>query len=61
MAAMNFLQPDLVQYLKDLDAFIETKIKPLQDRDGNNRFFNYRREHARTDWDNGGPLISTTF
>jgi hypothetical protein len=58
MAAMNFsLQPDLVQYLKDLDAFIETKIKPLQDRDSNNRFFNYRR----TDWDNGGPLISTTF
>ncbi|OCL14423.1 acyl-CoA dehydrogenase NM domain-like protein [Glonium stellatum] len=55
MAAMNFsLPPDLVQYLKDLDTFIETKIKPLQDRDDNNRFFDYRREHARTDWDNGG-------
>ncbi|KAF2491355.1 acyl-CoA dehydrogenase NM domain-like protein [Lophium mytilinum] len=55
MAAMNFsLPPDLVQYLKDLDNFIQTKITPLQNKNDNNRFFDHRREHARTDWDNNG-------
>ena len=52
---MNFSIPaDLQKYLNDLDSFIEQKIKPLQDNDDNNRFFDHRREHARTDWDNGG-------
>lgn len=52
---MNFSIPaDLQQYLHDLDIFIERKILPLQHRDDNNRFFDHRREHARTDWDNGG-------
>jgi alkylation response protein AidB-like acyl-CoA dehydrogenase len=52
---MNFSIPsDLRSYLADLDAFIETKITPLQHRADNNRFFDHRREHARTDWENGG-------
>jgi len=52
---MNFqLPPDLVQYLSDLDAFIDREILPLQHQNDNNRFFDHRREHARTDWDNGG-------
>ncbi|KAF2198591.1 acyl-CoA dehydrogenase NM domain-like protein [Delitschia confertaspora ATCC 74209] len=55
MPEMNFSIPeDLQSYLVNLDAFIEQKIKPLQDRDDNDRFFDHRREHARTDWDNGG-------
>ena len=55
MDQMNFSIPtDLQKYLDDLDAFIEAKIKPLQDKDDNNRFFDHRREHSRTDWDNGG-------
>jgi alkylation response protein AidB-like acyl-CoA dehydrogenase len=55
MAAMNFsLPPDLVQYLKNLDNFIDLKITPLQHKNDNNRFFDHRREHARTDWDNDG-------
>lgn len=41
-------------YLKILDAFIEKDIKPLEDRDDNIRFFDHRREHSRTDWDNQG-------
>lgn len=48
------LPPDLLQYLSSLDTFISTKIQPLQDHNDNNRFFDHRREHARTDWDRGG-------
>ncbi|KAE9990861.1 hypothetical protein EG327_000854 [Venturia inaequalis] len=52
---MNFsLPPDLVDYLAKIDAFIEKEIKPLQNENDNQRFFDHRREHARTDWDNGG-------
>lgn len=52
---MNFDLPlALVDYLARLDEFIEREIKPLQDRDDNQRFFDHRREHARTDWDRGG-------
>jgi acyl-CoA dehydrogenase len=52
---MDFdLPPDLVDYLAELDDFIEREIKPLQAQDDNERFFDHRREHARTDWDNQG-------
>jgi acyl-CoA dehydrogenase len=52
---MDFaLPPALVAYLAELDAFIEAEIKPLQARDDNERFFDHRREWARTDWDAGG-------
>ena len=52
---MDFdLPKDLVDYLAELDAFIEAKIRPLQAQDDNERFFDHRREHARTDWDNNG-------
>jgi acyl-CoA dehydrogenase len=52
---MDFSLPDdLVAYLAELDDFIDAKIKPLQARDDNERFFDHRREHARTDWDNEG-------
>jgi acyl-CoA dehydrogenase len=45
---------DITDYLAELDAFIESDIKPLQAKDDNERFFDHRREHARTDWDNDG-------
>jgi len=52
---MDFSLPDdLVAYLSELDDFIDAKIKPLQAKDDNERFFDHRREHARTDWDNQG-------
>lgn len=52
---MNFdLPADLVAYLAELDAFIAAEIKPLEAMDDNIRFFDHRREHARTDWDKGG-------
>ncbi|KAJ6151419.1 hypothetical protein N7470_007016 [Penicillium chermesinum] len=52
---MNFELPgDLKAYLNTLDTFINDKILPLQHSGDNNRFFDYRREHSRTDWDNDG-------
>ncbi len=52
---MDFdLPQDLADYLAELDDFIETTIKPLEQRDDNVRFFDHRREDARTDWDRGG-------
>ncbi|GAA4282783.1 acyl-CoA dehydrogenase family protein [Brevibacterium daeguense] len=52
---MDFRIPEKLQnLLNDLDAFIEREIRPLEQQDDNIRFFDHRREWARTDWDNGG-------
>ncbi len=52
---MNFTIPrELQAFLDEVDAFIETEIKPLEEADDNIRFFDHRREHARTNWDEGG-------
>src|SRR5580658_5223719 len=52
---MDFnIPPDLVAYLAELDAFIAAEIKPLEQQDDNIRFFDHRREWARTDFDNDG-------
>lgn len=40
--------------LERIDAFIDEEIQPLQAADDNDRFFDYRREWARTDFDNDG-------
>jgi acyl-CoA dehydrogenase len=52
---VNFELPEhLTALLADLDAFIEAEIAPLQAQDDNQRFFDHRREFARTDLSNGG-------
>jgi alkylation response protein AidB-like acyl-CoA dehydrogenase len=52
---MDFDIPeDLAAYLAELDEFIEREIRPLEQQDDNIRFFDHRREDARTDWDRGG-------
>jgi alkylation response protein AidB-like acyl-CoA dehydrogenase len=52
---MDFEIPeDIAELLKRLDDFIEEVIKPLEQQDDNIRFFDHRREDARTDWDRGG-------
>ena len=52
---MDFDIPaDLAEYLAELDDFIEAEIRPLEHQDDNARFFDHRREDARTDWDRGG-------
>ena len=52
---MDFAIPEeLEAYYAQLERFIETDIDPLVAADDNIRFFDHRREHARTDWDAGG-------
>lgn len=52
---MDFEIPrDIADFLQELDVFIAAKIKPLEQRDDNIRFFDHRREYARTDWEHDG-------
>jgi acyl-CoA dehydrogenase len=52
---LNFDIPEsLATYLDELDAFIEREILPLEQQDDNIRFFDHRREDARTDWERSG-------
>ena len=49
---MDFTIPAEIQTtLEELDEFIEREIKPLELEDDNMRFFDHRREWARTDFD----------
>jgi alkylation response protein AidB-like acyl-CoA dehydrogenase len=50
---MDFSIPDdILQKLKELDAFIQAEIEPLERE--HIQFFDHRREYARTDWENDG-------
>src|SRR5262245_55252525 len=52
---MDFALPeDLAAYLDELDRFLGAEIMPLQNSDDNMRFFDHRREWARTDFDKDG-------
>ncbi|MEI9989407.1 MAG: acyl-CoA dehydrogenase family protein [Rhizomicrobium sp.] len=52
---MDFTIPEHIKtLLADIDAFIEREIVPLQKQDDNDRFFDHRREWARTDFEHGG-------
>ena len=45
---------ELQQLLGQLDDFIDAEIRPLEEANDNIRFFDHRREDARTDWERGG-------
>ena len=50
---MDYTLPqELQDFIRDLDAFIERDIKPLEAE--NMQFFDHRREWKRTDWENDG-------
>jgi acyl-CoA dehydrogenase len=47
--------PDaLADVIAEIDAFIERELRPLEREGENARFFDHRREHARTDFERGG-------
>ncbi|MGZ6930925.1 MAG: acyl-CoA dehydrogenase family protein, partial [Acidimicrobiia bacterium] len=52
---MDFeIPPGIQSTLDALDAFIEREIRPLEEAEDNVRFFDHRREYARTDFERGG-------
>src|SRR5689334_24411313 len=52
---MDFEIPaDITATIGAIDDFIEREIKPLEQQDDNIRFFDHRREYARTDFEAGG-------
>ncbi len=52
---MDFNIPaEIKNYLAELDDFVEREIKPLERENDNIRFFDHRREWARTDFERGG-------
>lgn len=52
---MDFALPsEVTTLLADLDRFIDSEIAPLEAQDDNARFFDHRREFARTDVERGG-------
>ncbi|HEY9313829.1 acyl-CoA dehydrogenase family protein [Williamsia sp.] len=52
---MDYAVPEAITTtLREIDDFIDTQIRPLQEADDNVRFFDHRREWARTDFEGGG-------
>ena len=52
---MDFAIPqELEDYYAELERFIAAEIEPLVAQGDNIRFFDHRREDARTDWDRRG-------
>ncbi|WP_120717633.1 acyl-CoA dehydrogenase family protein [Tsuneonella amylolytica] len=52
---MDFTIPrEIEDYYAELVAFVEAEIEPLQNAGDNMRFFDHRREYARTDFEAGG-------
>ena len=52
---MDFTIPQgLEDYYAQLEKFIADEITPLEQQDDNIRFFDHRREYARTDFEAGG-------
>jgi acyl-CoA dehydrogenase len=48
------LPAQITDLLREIDDFIAREIRPLEEADDNVRFFDHRREHARTDFESGG-------
>ena len=48
------LPADILALLEEVDEFIAAEVRPLEQADDNARFFDHRREYARTDFAGGG-------
>ena len=50
----EYVHPEMTELIEEVDAFIASEIRPLESQADNARFFDHRREHARTDFAAGG-------
>ena len=48
------LPAEITALLEEIDEFILTDVRPMEREDDNARFFDHRREYARTNFDEGG-------
>ena len=48
------LPAEITELLREVDAFIASEVRPLEQAGDNARFFDHRREYARTDFQAGG-------
>jgi acyl-CoA dehydrogenase len=48
------LPAEIADLLAEVDAFIAAQVRPLEEANDNARFFDHRREYARTDFEAGG-------
>jgi acyl-CoA dehydrogenase len=48
------IPPEVAELLQEVDAFIQRELRPLENEGDNARFFDHRREWARTDFESGG-------
>jgi len=48
------LPAEITELLREVDAFIASEVRPLEQAGDNARFFDHRREPARTDFQAGG-------
>jgi acyl-CoA dehydrogenase len=48
------LPDELAGVIAEIDEFIDRELRPLEREGDNARFFDHRREHARTDFERGG-------
>jgi len=48
------LPAEITELLREVDAFIASEVRPLEAAGDNARFFDHRREYARTDFQAGG-------
>jgi alkylation response protein AidB-like acyl-CoA dehydrogenase len=50
----EYVPPEMAALIEEVDAFIASEIRPLEAEADNARFFDHRREQARTDFAAGG-------
>ena len=50
----EYVPAEMSGLIEEVDAFIASEIRPLESQADNARFFDHRREHARTDFAAGG-------
>ncbi len=48
------LPVEIKALIAEVDEFIAAEVRPLEEEGDNARFFDHRREHARTDFEAGG-------
>ena len=53
-AELTQVPAELTDVIEEVDAFIAEQVRPLEQEGDNARFFDHRREYARTDFEAGG-------